>query len=234
MNGRRRARESRVDARERRAGIIELGPVMDAAARFLEVRLRSVEETRRRLIRAGYPAELVTRVVDRLVELGYLDDEAFARAWVESRDRAHPRGTAALRRELAAKGVASEIIGRALEERELLGSAGHARDAERGRRGSTRPQALVAGRRAGRAPAEGSTTDDLDVSDGASLDADDRAAARVLERRSGALLREADQRKRAARAYALLARAGFDPDTCRSTVRAWLAGLEAYSPEDDE
>jgi SOS response regulatory protein OraA/RecX len=27
-------------------------------------------------------------VVAQLIELGYLDDEAFARAWIESRDRA--------------------------------------------------------------------------------------------------------------------------------------------------
>ena len=44
-----------------------------------------------------------TQVVDRLVELGYLDDAAFARAWVESRDRARPRGAVALRRELSAR-----------------------------------------------------------------------------------------------------------------------------------
>ena len=33
-----------------------------------------------------------------------LDDEAFARAWVESRDRARPRGERALRAELRQKG----------------------------------------------------------------------------------------------------------------------------------
>ena len=46
----------------------------------------------------------------RLTELGYLDDEAFARAWVESRDRARPRGEHALRRELQLKGVDRALV----------------------------------------------------------------------------------------------------------------------------
>src|SRR5512136_1705988 len=88
------------ERRERRAGVEDVAEVLDAAARLLEARPRSVEEVRRRLTRLGYRAPLVDEVVERLVELRYLDDEAFARAWVESRDRSKPRGEHALRREL--------------------------------------------------------------------------------------------------------------------------------------
>jgi regulatory protein len=90
---------------------------MDAAAPFLAVRPRSVAETQRRLRQLGYPHALVDEVIDRLVELDYLDDEAFARAWVESRDRARPRGETALRRELALKGIDRELIDAVLVER---------------------------------------------------------------------------------------------------------------------
>ena len=90
---------------------------MEAAAAFLAVRSRSVEETRRRLNRHGYPTELVDEVVDRLVELAYLDDAAFARAWVESRDRARPRGEVALRLELQRKGIADDTIRLVLADR---------------------------------------------------------------------------------------------------------------------
>ena len=41
---------------------------------------------------------------------GYLDDAAFARTWVESRDRARPRGESALRRELTLKGMARPVF----------------------------------------------------------------------------------------------------------------------------
>ncbi len=90
---------------------------MEAAAAFLAVRSRSVEETRRRLHHLGYPPPLCDQVIDRLITLGYLDDIAFARAWVESRDRARPRGTVALRRELQLKGVSDDTIRTILEER---------------------------------------------------------------------------------------------------------------------
>ena len=91
--------------------------VMEAAANFLAVRPRSVEETRRRLVHLGYPQALSDEVVERLVELRYLDDLDFARAWVESRDRAKPRGAVALRRELQLKGIADTTIAEVLAHR---------------------------------------------------------------------------------------------------------------------
>lgn len=103
--------------RERRAGVDDPNVVMEAAAAFLAVRPRSVAETRRRLRHLGYRHDLVDSVVERLVQMGYLDDAAFARAWLESRDRARPRGEVALRRELALKGIDSHVIDAALGER---------------------------------------------------------------------------------------------------------------------
>jgi regulatory protein len=91
---------------------------MEAAATFLAVRPRSTEETRRRLNHLGYPAALADTVIARLVEMGYLDDADFARLWVESRDRARPRGATALRRELELKGIERDIIEDILEARE--------------------------------------------------------------------------------------------------------------------
>lgn len=105
------------ERRDRRAGVEDPAIVMEAAAAFLAVRPRSVDETRRRLRHLGYQADLVETVVERLLALGYLDDDAFAHAWVESRDRARPRGELALRRELALKGIGRETIDAALEER---------------------------------------------------------------------------------------------------------------------
>ena len=107
--------------RERRAEITDPAQVMEAAAMFLAVRPRSVAETRRRLRHLGYPHPLVDQVLDRLIEMEYLDDEAFARVWVESRDRARPRGETALRRELALKGVAGQVANAILAERSQNG-----------------------------------------------------------------------------------------------------------------
>ncbi len=121
MAGRARTARERREAAEarraRRAEVTDPGVVMEAAATFLSVRSRSVEETRRRLNHLGYPAALCDQVVERLVQMHYLDDLEFARAWVESRDRARPRGEVALRRELQLKGVGDDTIAEVLVQR---------------------------------------------------------------------------------------------------------------------
>ena len=147
-------------------------------------------EVRRRLGQAGYRADLIEGAIVRMTELGMLDDSTFARSWVESRDRAHPRGERALRRELSLKGLQRDVIDEVLDER---------RDA------------------AG--------------TDGEAAGVDLAAARRLLARNVRTLDRVADPRTRRQRAYALLARHGFDSETCRE-VAARL-GDEEPEPEGD-
>ena len=105
------------ERRETRSQVDDPSAVLESGARFLEARPRSVAEVRRKLTRLGYRPDLVAGAVDRLTELGFLDDEAFARAWVESRDRSKPRGEHALRRELGLKGVDRSIVDAVLGDR---------------------------------------------------------------------------------------------------------------------
>ena len=86
----------------------------DAALRLLTYRPRSEAELRSRLAHRGLPPPVVQETVARLHEQGLLDDEAFARYWVEARQRSSPRGRRLLWRELAAKGIATETTRRAL------------------------------------------------------------------------------------------------------------------------
>jgi len=186
--------------RDRRAEVTDSDVVMDAAAAFLAVRPRSEAETRRRLLHLGYPAALCDSVVGRLTELGYLDDRAFARAWVESRDRARPRGSLALRRELQQKGVPGQTIDEVLADR-----AGTAAGQT-----VTRARAVVAG------------AADAMVDPGTrAAGVEEMAARRLLERRASSLRREDDPRKRRQKAYALLARHGFPPDVCLAVAAAF-------------
>ena len=105
------------ERREKRAASEDPAEVLDAAARFLEARPRSEDEVRRKLLRVGYRPEMVEEALAKLLTVGYLDDEAFARAWVESRDRARPRGEHALRRELGQKGVDRTLVDAVLGDR---------------------------------------------------------------------------------------------------------------------
>ena len=102
--------------------------ILEAAARFLEARPRSVAEVRRRLTRPATSRSSSTGTVDRLRELGYLDDDTFARAWVESRDRAQTAGEHALRRELQLKGVDRALIDVVLDDRREHAAAAAGQD----------------------------------------------------------------------------------------------------------
>ena len=52
--------------------------------------------------------------LDRVTEMGYIDDREFARAWVHSRIRSRGLAPAVLQRELTSKGVSPEFIEEAL------------------------------------------------------------------------------------------------------------------------
>ena len=83
---------------------------MEIAVGYLGTRPRTRWETERRLRRAGADAAVITRTVERLAELGYLDDAAFARWWGEQRDRHAPRGSRMIEAELRQHGVPREVI----------------------------------------------------------------------------------------------------------------------------
>jgi regulatory protein len=187
---RRRRREGFAEKRERLGAIDDPNVVLEAALRFLEARARSIDEVRRRLRTAGYQAGLIDGAIERLTALGILDDATFAQAWVESRDRARPRGERALRRELQLKGIERTVLDEVLDERRPSGGSAEATD----------PDVI--------------------------------AAERLLTRHAAALARVADPRHRRHRAYALLARNGFDPEICSQLAAKLVAPADPASDAD--
>lgn len=81
----------------------------DRSLNFLSYRPRSVAEVRRRLTEKEFDEPTIDKVIARLSRAGLLDDEAFARYWIENRDTHKPRGSRALRYELRQKGVADSV-----------------------------------------------------------------------------------------------------------------------------
>jgi regulatory protein len=80
------------------------------ALHFLGYRARSISEVTQKLVRSGYGEVETEKVIERLVRGGYLDDEAFARQYVESRVAARGYGPLRIRQDLFRKGIAGEII----------------------------------------------------------------------------------------------------------------------------
>ena len=68
--------------------------------------------------RTGVSQDVADRVFTRLKEKGYLDDEKFARWWVENRNQAKGTSKRKLQAELRAKGVDASIIERTLVDTE--------------------------------------------------------------------------------------------------------------------
>ena len=66
--------------------------------------------------RRGVPEWAVDQVLDRFSELGLVDDEAFAAAWVESRHAGRGLARRALQHELTTRGVDRELVDQALSQ----------------------------------------------------------------------------------------------------------------------
>jgi regulatory protein len=66
--------------------------------------------------RRGIAEDVVDQVLDRYDEVGIINDEAFARAWVTSRHHSKGLARRALAGELRRKGVDAEAVGEALDE----------------------------------------------------------------------------------------------------------------------
>ncbi|MFE7741009.1 recombination regulator RecX [Nocardia sp. NPDC057455] len=87
----------------------------EACLRLLAVRARSRAELAQRLAAKGYSPEVSERALERLTEVGLIDDAAFAEQWVHSRHAFSGKGKQALAQELRRKGVAQSDATAALD-----------------------------------------------------------------------------------------------------------------------
>ena len=100
-----------------------LGPDADAeevARKILLDQLtgqaRSRAELETKLAKRKVPDEVAQRLLDRFEEVGLVDDQAFARSWVQSRQAGRGLARRALAHELRRKGIDDQVVREALEE----------------------------------------------------------------------------------------------------------------------
>ncbi|TQL68094.1 regulatory protein [Nocardioides albertanoniae] len=77
---------------------------------------RSRKELADKLAKKEIPDDLATRLLDRFEEVGLVDDEAFAKAWIASRQPGKGLARRALAQELRRKGIDDEVAREALDE----------------------------------------------------------------------------------------------------------------------
>jgi regulatory protein len=93
----------------------------EAALRLLERTRRTGSDLARRLRDKGYAPAIITPVIERLIEVGLVDDVEYARAFLAERWGRRAAGWRRLEQELKRRGIAGEHIAAArarLEERE--------------------------------------------------------------------------------------------------------------------
>ena len=105
--------ESEIDELRQKDAVVK---AVDYAANLLSYRPRSTKEIRERLLKHSFNDVVADAAIEKLLRLGYLDDRAFARFWIEDRNRFKPLGRRALSFELRNKGIEQAIIQELLEE----------------------------------------------------------------------------------------------------------------------
>ena len=106
----------------------------DPESRAREIVLRQLSDGPRTravlaavLARREVPEALAAAVLDRFTELGYIDDEAYASAWVRARAERKGLSRRALAVELRGKGIDEELVAGALETLDPADEAAGAR-----------------------------------------------------------------------------------------------------------
>jgi regulatory protein len=85
------------------------------ALRLLNTRPRSRAEIRDDLDEAGVEEADIERTLERLTNAGLLNDQRFAREWVENRTEFRPRSRRALAQELRRRGVEDDQVRKAVQ-----------------------------------------------------------------------------------------------------------------------
>lgn len=105
--------QERLQELERADGVSR---AMMEARRLVDHRMRTRRELAVRLRSRGRSEDVIAEVLDRLENVGLIDDGRFARQWIDERLRKRPAGLSLLRRELFQKGIDAEVVEAALEE----------------------------------------------------------------------------------------------------------------------
>lgn len=88
----------------------EFGKTFDNSLKFISFRPRSEKELQNWFKRKEVGVETQKLVIKKLKHLGFLNDNAFAKWWIEQRTTFHPSGMRLIKMELKQKGISDEII----------------------------------------------------------------------------------------------------------------------------
>ncbi|HWI55411.1 MAG TPA: regulatory protein RecX [Desulfobacteria bacterium] len=86
------------------------------ALKYLSFRPRTVKEIATKLKDKGFDTEVISAVIEFLMEYKLVDDDAFASMWIRNRTKLKPTGRQRIKNELFQKGIDKETIERNISE----------------------------------------------------------------------------------------------------------------------
>ena len=84
--------------------------MIDIAIKYISVRLRSIKEIKDYLSKKYEEKELIEVAINKLIKLGYLDDDKFTKAFIKDKLRFTSMGDYKIKTELHNLGISYEII----------------------------------------------------------------------------------------------------------------------------
>jgi regulatory protein len=99
---------------------IALNKFYNLALRFLSYRIRSEKEVWDKLKEKQADPQVIEKIVSKLKDKKFINDENFARMWIENRSRFKPRSLRLIKLELKQKGIGGEIISKTIDDKGLM------------------------------------------------------------------------------------------------------------------
>lgn len=93
----------------------EIAKAFNRALNFLSYQMRSEYEVKKKLLDAGFGEPVVLEAVRKLKQLGFLNDETYSKALLESKKRTAKKGPLAIKQDLIKKGIDQNTLKWALE-----------------------------------------------------------------------------------------------------------------------
>lgn len=83
--------------------------------KYLSFRNRSVKEIKDYLLRKNFIDETINSAIEKLKNLKFVDDEEFAKSWIDARQRNKGKSKFILKQELRIKGIDNQMIDQTLK-----------------------------------------------------------------------------------------------------------------------
>ncbi|MED3662817.1 recombination regulator RecX [Ureibacillus sp. FSL K6-8385] len=93
----------------------EISKAFNRALNYLSYQMRSEYEIKKKLLDAGFGESVALEAIQKLKRLGFLNDETYSKALLETKKRTAKKGPMAIKQDLLKKGIDQNILEKTLE-----------------------------------------------------------------------------------------------------------------------